>query len=130
MLAYIWKFKYFIFAVVLVIFSYSLYLISNPVIFFETERILKYADDIEIELSQSFDDKNLFLIGVEFNDEINFNQFVDIDSVYNIIKKDSIIKNEKSVFHRAFNTTLKMTKIFFIGVLIQLSFFSKSITNP
>ena len=82
MLAYIWKFKYFIFAVVLVIFSYSLYLISNPIIFFETERILKYADDIEIELSQSFDDKNLFLIGVEFNDEINFNQFVDIDSIF------------------------------------------------
>ena len=110
MLAYIWKFKYFIFAVVLVIFSYSLYLISNPVIFFETERILKYADDIEIELSQSFDDKNLFLIGVEFNDEINFNQFVDIDSVYNIIKKDSIIKNEKSVFNES---RLLFTGLFF-----------------
>ncbi len=101
MLDYIWKLKYYIFVVVLAIFSYSLFLISSPVIFFETERILKYADDIEIELAQSFDDKNLFLIGVEYSDEINFDQFIALDSVYNIIKKDSIIKTEKSIFNES-----------------------------
>ena len=113
MLDYIWKLKYYIFVVVLAIFFYSLFLISSPVIFFETERILKYADDIEIELAQSFDDKNLFLIGVEYSDEINFDQFIALDSVYNIIKKDSIIKTEKSIFNES---RLLFTGFFFHNI--------------
>ena len=113
MLDYIWKLKYYIFVVVLAIFFYSLFLISSPVIFFETERILKYADDIEIELAQSFDDKNLFLIGVEYSDEINFDQFIALDSVYSIIKKDSIIKTEKSIFNES---RLLFTGFFFHNI--------------
>jgi hypothetical protein len=113
LLDYIWKLKYYIFVVVLAIFSYSLFLISSPVIFFETERILKYADDIEIELAQSFDDKNLFLIGIEYSDEINYDQFIALDSVYNIIKKDSIIKTEKSIFNES---RLLFTGLFFHNI--------------
>ena len=92
MLNFIWNFKYYFLVIILAVFSYSLFLISSPVIFFETERILKYADDIEIELSQSFDDKNLFLLGVEYEDGINYNEFILLDSIYRNIKEDSIIK--------------------------------------
>ena len=110
MLNFIWNFKYYFLVIILAVFSYSLFLISSPVIFFETERILKYADDIEIELSQSFDDKNLFLLGVEYEDGINYNEFVLLDSIYRNIKEDSIIKSEKSIFS---DTRMLFTGIFF-----------------
>jgi len=110
LLNFIWNFKYYFLVIILAVFSYSLFLISSPVIFFETERILKYADDIEIELSQSFDDKNLFLLGVEYEDAINYNEFILLDSIYRNIKEDSIIKSEKSIFS---DTRMLFTGIFF-----------------
>tara|TARA_B110000914_G_scaffold33442_1_gene26244 strand:- start:1100 stop:3100 length:2001 start_codon:yes stop_codon:yes gene_type:complete len=72
--------------------------LSNPKIFFETERILKYADDIQVELKESVNDKNLLLIGIEFDDTISYNEIKFLDSVYNIIKNDTLITLERSVF--------------------------------
>ena len=96
MLDFIWKYKYLFYTIIFLIFLYSLYLISNPKIFFDTERILKYADDIQIELKESFNDKNLLLLGVEFEDEIsedvtnsnNNNETLhSLDSVENMVEK-------------------------------------------
>ena len=116
MLNFIWNFKYYFLVIILAVFSYSLFLISSPVIFFETERILKYADDIEIELSQSFDDKNLFLLGVEYEDGINYNEFILLDSIYRNIKEDSIIKSEKSIlFDDLYKEFLKLQITRFYG---------------
>ena len=98
MLDFIWKYKYFFYSIIFLTFFYALYLISNPKIFFDTERILKYADDIQIELKESFNDKNLLLLGVEFEDEISFEEIQKIDSAYNLISNDTLIKFEKSIF--------------------------------
>ena len=98
MLDFIWKYKYFFYSIIFLIFFYALYLISNPKIFFDTERILKYADDIQIELKESFNDKNLLLLGVEFEDEISFEEIQKIDSAYNLISNDTLIKFERSIF--------------------------------
>jgi len=98
MLDFIWKYKYLFYSIIFLIFLYSLYLISNPKIFFDTERILKYADDIQIELKESFNDKNLLLLGVEFEDEISFEEIQKIDSAYNLISNDTLIKFERSIF--------------------------------
>ena len=98
MLDFIWKYKYVFYSIIFLIFFYLLYLISNPKIFFDTERILKYADDIQIELKESFNDKNLLLLGVEFEDEISFEEIQKIDSAYNLISNDTLIKFERSIF--------------------------------
>ena len=98
MLDFIWKYKYSFFLFIFCVFIYSSYLLSNPKIFFETERILKYADDIQVELKESVNDKNLLLIGIEFDDTISYNEIKYLDSVYNIIKNDTLITLERSVF--------------------------------
>ena len=98
MLDFIWKYKYSCFLFIFCVFIYSSYLLSNPKIFFETERILKYADDIQVELKESVNDKNLLLIGIEFDDTISYNEIKYLDSVYNIIKNDTLITLERSVF--------------------------------
>ena len=98
MLDFIWKYKYFFYSVIFLIFFYALYLISNPKIFFDTERILKYADDIQIELKESFNDKNLLLLGVEFEEEMSFEEIQKIDSAYNLISNDTLIKFDRSIF--------------------------------
>ena len=98
MLDFIWKYKYVFYSIIFLIFFYALYLISNPKIFFDTERILKYADDIQIELKESFNDKNLLLLGVEFEDEISFEEVQKIDSAYSLISDHTLIKFERSIF--------------------------------
>ena len=98
MLDFIWKYKYVFYSIIFLTFFYALYLISNPKIFFDTERILKYADDIQIELKESFNDKNLLLLGVEFEEEISFEEIQKIDSAYNLIINDTLIKFERSIF--------------------------------
>ena len=98
MLDFVWKYKYVLYSIIFLVFLYALYLISNPKIFFDTERILKYADDIQIELKESFNDKNLLLLGVEFEDEISFEEIQKIDSAYNLISNDKLIKFERSIF--------------------------------
>lgn len=98
MLDFIWKYKYIFYSFIFLIFLYSLYLISNPKIFFDTERILKYADDIQIELKESFNDKNLLLLGVELEDEISYQKIKKIDSTYKLISIDTLIKLERSIF--------------------------------
>ena len=98
MLDFIWKYKYIFYSFIFLIFLYSLYLISNPKIFFDTERILKYADDIQIELKESFNDKNLLLLGVELEDKISYQKIKKIDSTYKLISSDTLIKLERSIF--------------------------------
>ncbi len=98
MLDFIWKYKYIFYSFIFLIFLYSIYLISNPKIFFDTERILKYADDIQIELKESFNDKNLLLLGVELEDEISYQKIKKIDSTYKLISSDTLIKLERSIF--------------------------------
>jgi len=98
MLDFIWKYKYIFYSFIFLIFLYSLYLISNPKIFFDTERILKYADDIQIELKESFNDKNLLLLGVDLEDEISYQKIKKIDSTYKLISSDTLIKLERSIF--------------------------------
>ena len=98
MLDFIWKYKYIFYSFIFLIFLYSLYLVSNPKIFFDTERILKYADDIQIELKESFNDKNLLLLGVELEDKISYQKIKKIDSTYKLISSDTLIKLERSIF--------------------------------
>ena len=59
-----------------------------------------YADDIQIELEESFNDKNLLLLGLEFDEKISLDKMSSIKSSYDNIKNDSLIKLERSIFNQ------------------------------
>ena len=98
MLNLIWKYKYIFYISIFLVFLNSCFSLLNPKIFFDTERILKYADDIQIELKESFNDKNLLLLGLEFDETISFEKMKEIASSYSLLKNDSLIKLERSIF--------------------------------
>ena len=98
MLNFIWKYKYIFYISIFLVFLNSCFSLLNPKIFFDTERILKYADDIQIELKESFNDKNLLLLGLEFDETISFEKMKEIASSYSLLKNDSLIKLERSIF--------------------------------
>ena len=98
MLEFIWKYKYVLYILIFFVFIGSLFSILNPKIFFDTERILKYADDIQIELEESFNDKNLLLLGLEFDEKLTFNKVIELKSSYQKISSDTLIKLERSIF--------------------------------
>ena len=98
MLNFIWKYKYIFYISIFLVFLNSCFSLLNPKIFFDTERILKYADDIQIELKESFNDKNLLLLGLEFDEIISFEKMKEIESSYSLLKNDSLIKLERSIF--------------------------------
>ena len=86
MLNFIWKYKYIFYISIFLFFLNSCFSLLNPKIFFDTERILKYADDIQIELKESFNDKNLLLLGLEFEEIISFEKMKEIESSYKLLK--------------------------------------------
>ena len=98
MLEFIWKYKYVLYSLIFFIFIGSLFSILNPKIFFDTERILKYADDIQIELEESFNDKNLLLLGLEFDKNLTFDKAIELKKSYQKISSDTLIKLERSIF--------------------------------
>jgi cbb3-type cytochrome oxidase subunit 3 len=59
----VWKHKYKLLSLILLCFIFSVFKLKNPKIFYDSERILQYADEVEIE---KIDSTNLFLVGVEF----------------------------------------------------------------
>ena len=71
MLDFVWRYKYILYVLIFFVFINSLFSNLNPKIFFETERILMYADDIQIELEESFNEKNLLLLCLEFDEKIS-----------------------------------------------------------
>ena len=98
MLEFIWKYKYVLYILIFLVFIGSLFSILNPKIFFDTERILKYADDIQIELEESFNDKNLLLLGLEFDKNLTFDKAIELKKSYQKISSDTLIKLERSIF--------------------------------
>jgi len=73
--------------------------LKNPKIFYDSERILQYADDVEIEQEVNINSSNLFLVGVEFDKNIQFNDLIKLQSVHYELLKDENIALSQSVFN-------------------------------
>ena len=70
MIKFVWKQKYKLLLVIIFLFVFSIYKLIDPQVFYDSERILQYADDIKIEKEENINSGNLFLVGVEFNQKI------------------------------------------------------------
>ena len=61
MISFIWKFKYVLLSCIVLVFTLAVMQLQTTNIYFESERILKYAEDVEVDYSKSNNEKNIFL---------------------------------------------------------------------
>ena len=72
---------------------------QNTNIYSESERMLKYAEDVEVDYSKSNNDKNLFLVGLEYPDSISFDEFLALNTLQEQLEENEYVKEIRSIFN-------------------------------
>lgn len=99
MIKFVWKHKYRLLSLIILCFIFSIYTLKNPKIFYDSERILKYAEDLEIEKKEIDDSSNLFLVGVEYYEKVQFEDLIKLQSIHYDLYEDENITSSQSVFN-------------------------------
>jgi predicted RND superfamily exporter protein len=99
MIKFVWKHKYKLLSLVVLCFIFSIFQLKNPKIFYDSERILQYADEVEIEQKENINSSNLFLVGVEFEEKIQLEDILKLQSVDQDLLDDKNIISSQSVFN-------------------------------
>ena len=99
MIKFVWKHKYRLLSLIILCFIFSIYTLKNPKIFYDSERILKYAEDLEIEKKEIDDSSNLFLVGVEYYEKVQFEDLIKLQSLHYDLYEDESITSSQSVFN-------------------------------
>ena len=99
MISFIWKYKYVLFVFIVLVFILSITQLRNTNIYSESERILKYAEDVELDYSKSNNEKNLFLVGLEYPDSISFDEFLSLNTLHGQLEGNEFVKKVRSIFN-------------------------------
>ena len=99
MIKFVWKHKYRLLSLIILCFIFSIYTLKNPKIFYDSERILKYAEDLEIEKKEIDNSSNLFLVGVEYYEKVQFEDLIKLQSIHYDLYEDENITSSQSVFN-------------------------------
>ena len=99
MIKFVWKHKYRLLSLIILCFIFSIYTLKNPKIFYDSERILKYAEDLEIEKKEIDDPSNLFLVGVEYYEKVQLEDLIKLQSLHYDLYEDENITSSQSVFN-------------------------------
>ena len=99
MIKFVWKHKYRLLSLIVLCFIFSIFQLKNPKIFYDSERILQYADEVEIEKKENINSSNLFLVGVEFEEKIQLEDMLKLQSVDQDLLEDKNIISSQSVFN-------------------------------
>ena len=99
MIKFVWKHKYKLLSLIVLCFIFSIFQLKNPKIFYDSERILQYADEVEIEKKENINSSNLFLVGVEFEEKIQLEDILKLQSVDQDLLEDKNIISSQSVFN-------------------------------
>ena len=99
MIKFVWNHKFKLLSIIILSFIFSIFTLQNPKIFYDSDRILQYANDIEIEKNKNIDSSNLFLVGVEFDKNIQFEDVIKLQSLHNELLENKNIKLSQSVFN-------------------------------
>ena len=99
MIKFVWKHKYRLLSLIILCFIFSIYTLKNPKIFYDSERILKYAEDLEIEKKEIDDSSNLFLVGVEYYEKVQLEDLIKLQSIHYDLYEDENITSSQSVFN-------------------------------
>ena len=96
---FVWKQKYKLLLVIIFLFVFSIYKLINPQVFYDSERILQYADDIKIEKEENINSGNLFLVGVEFDQKIQLDDLKDLQSIHDDLLKNKNVVLSQNIFN-------------------------------
>ena len=99
MISFIWKYKYVLFTFIVFVFILSITQLQNTNIYSESERMLKYAEDVEVDYSKSNNEKSLFLVGLEYSDSISFDEFLALNTLQEQLEENEYVKEIRSIFN-------------------------------
>ncbi|MAO71293.1 MAG: hypothetical protein CMD02_02140 [Flavobacteriales bacterium] len=99
MIKFLWKYKYFNFTIIIIIFTLLLFNISKVNVFFDSERIIELSNVDKNVIKKSLDDSNLLLVGLKLNEKINFNRINFIKDKIDVLSQHEKIVNIKSIFN-------------------------------
>ena len=99
MIKFVWQHKYTLLFFIIICFGFSIFKLKDPTIFYDSERILQFADDIEIEKDENINSSNLFLVGVEYEKSIQFENIIKLQAVHYNLIDDKNIALIQSVFN-------------------------------
>ena len=103
----LWRYKYWLMALTVLIFIYCGYRLSKATIYFDSERIIS-----ELELNDDalklVDDNNLVFVGMSFNEPLSFDDMQEVNEFHNDLKKSPLVKRLFSIINdrRLINTGL------------------------
>ncbi len=98
MYQYIWRYKYLLSVIILVVFSICLNQLLKANIFFDSERIIKELEAANVDVSV-LDDNNLLFFGVSFEDRISYQDMLDVDTFHKSLKKSKYVKRVFSIIN-------------------------------
>ena len=99
MIKFVWQHKYTLLFFIIICFGFSIFKLKDPTIFYDSERILQFADDIEIEKDENINSSNLFLVGVEYEKSVQFENIIKLQAVHYNLIDDKNIALTQSVFN-------------------------------
>lgn len=127
--SFIWKFKYQLITLCLLLFGFGVYQLLNATIYFDSERIIKELEQTQVDL-KIVDDNNLMFLGFSFDEELTLADFQELTIFHNKLKKSdkvnrvfSIVNDKKIINMGLFPITKKTLD------LSTEEKFSKSIVN-
>tara|TARA_B100000497_G_C7686849_1_gene416513 strand:- start:316 stop:2340 length:2025 start_codon:yes stop_codon:yes gene_type:complete len=95
----LWRYKYIFFIVIFVCFLLSLLNLRNLKIFYDTERIIELSNESKDVIDRSLDDQNLILLAVEFEDSLNYQDFLNLKKATSDLYRDKNTQNIRSIFN-------------------------------
>ena len=99
MIRILWRYKYIFFIVIFVCFLLSLLNLRNLKIFYDTERIIELSNESKDVIDRSLDDQNLILLAVEFEDSLNYQDFLNLKKATSDLYRDKNTQNIRSIFN-------------------------------
>ena len=98
MIKFVWNNKYKLLSLIILVFGISIYKLKNPTIFYDSQRILDYADNVKNDFD-SIEKTNLFLIGIEFEKKVQFENIVQLQSIHEELNENKNILFIQNIFN-------------------------------
>lgn len=95
---FFWRFKYYLFAFILVVFGYCLYQLTDAKIYFDSERIINELEATNIDINV-LDDNNLVFFGLSFSDSLSYNDMLELNAFHKTLKKSKYVKRVFSLIN-------------------------------
>ena len=95
---FFWRFKYYLFAITLIVFGFCLYQLTDAKIYFDSERIINELEAANIDINV-LDDNNLVFFGVSFSDSLNYQEMLEVKAFHKELKSSKYVKRVFSIIN-------------------------------